>query len=48
MLFRSPDPIDRPRDRDMMRLLLTATWKTPRGEKLLYFETVRLQVKRNP
>jgi len=43
---RVPEAIDRPRDRDMMRLLLTATWKTTRGEKLLYFETVRLQAKR--
>jgi len=46
---RVPEPIDRPRDRDVMRLLLTANWKTTRGAKLLYFETVRLQAKRtNP
>ncbi len=42
-----PEPVNHPRDRDVMRLLLTATWKTTRGEKLLYFETVRLQPKRN-
>jgi prepilin-type N-terminal cleavage/methylation domain-containing protein len=46
---RVPEPVDRPRDRDLMRLLLTATWKTTRGEKSLEFETVRLQAKRfNP
>ena len=46
---RVPEPVDRPRDRDVMRLLMTATWKTTRGEKLLYFETMRLQAKRaNP
>lgn len=42
---RVPEAAGRPWDRDVMRLLLTATWKTTRGEKLLHFETVRLQAK---
>ncbi len=45
---RVPELPDQPRDRDLMRLLLTATWKTSRGEKSLLFETVRLQVKQAP
>jgi prepilin-type N-terminal cleavage/methylation domain-containing protein len=33
-------------NRELLRLLLTATWKTTRGEKALEFETVRLQIRR--
>ena len=33
-------------DRELIRLLLTASWKTTRGQKTLEFETVRLQVRR--
>ena len=42
-----PERKGQPRDRVLMRLLLVGAWKTPRGEKTLEFETVRLQV-RNP
>ena len=44
-----PEQEGRPRDRVLMRLLLVGAWKTPRGEKTLEFETVRMQVRpQNP
>jgi len=34
-----------PGSREMMRVLLVASWTTPRGEKQIELETVRLQLK---
>ncbi len=42
---RVPEQYNQPRDRELMRLLLVATWKTTRGEKTLEFETVRMQLR---
>ena len=42
---RVPEPGNQPQARELMRLVLVATWKTPRGEKTLELETVRLQVR---
>ena len=43
---RVPEKAGAPQDRELIRLLLTASWKTTRGQKTLEFETVRLQVRR--
>ncbi len=43
---RVPAKPEAPQDRELVRLVLTATWKTTRGQKTLEFETARLQVRR--
>ena len=43
---RVREPRGQESSRELMRLLMVARWQTPRGEKTLELETVRLQVRR--